>query len=72
VAGIGGLPELQGRDGKREAMTRTEQQKADAARKFRALRASGHTGPIDHNGDAVTDLDAWIDQHRPPQSGEKR
>ena len=31
--------------------------------KFTTLRESGYTGPIDHNGNAVEDLDQWIKDH---------
>lgn len=31
--------------------------------KFRALRESGYTGPIDHNGEPVEDMAQWIKDH---------
>ena len=33
-------------------------------RKFFDLRESGYTGPIDHNGNPVEDLDQWIRDQR--------
>jgi hypothetical protein len=41
-------------DGKPETETDT---------KFFNLRESGWTGPIDHNGNAVADMDQWIKDH---------
>ena len=35
----------------------------EADDKFWALRNEGYTGPIDHNGDKVEDLDQWIEDH---------
>jgi len=32
-------------------------------KKFFDLRESGYKGPIDHNGNAVEDLDQWIEDH---------
>lgn len=31
--------------------------------KFFELRESGYTGPIDHNGQPVEDMDQWIKDH---------
>jgi hypothetical protein len=38
-----------------------ERQAAD--KKWRALRESGYTGPVDHSGNAVEDMDEWIREH---------
>lgn len=35
-----------------------------ADKRFFDLRESGYTGPIDHNGQPVDDLDQWIADHR--------
>lgn len=32
-------------------------------KKFFDLRESGFTGPIDQGGNAVEDLDRWIEEH---------
>jgi hypothetical protein len=53
-------------------MARNAQDKAVATAKFFALRDSGYTGAIDHNGDPVPDVDAWIEQYRPPTEGDNR
>jgi hypothetical protein len=33
----------------------------DADSRFHELRNSGYTGPIDHDGNKVDDVDAWAD-----------
>ena len=38
-------------------------ERKEAVNKFWALRNEGYTGPIDHNGDKVEDLDQWIEDH---------
>lgn len=39
---------------------RPQEEIDNADRKWSALRESGYTGPIDHNGNAVDDMNAWI------------
>ena len=34
-----------------------------ADKRFFDLRESGYTGPVDHNGNSVDDLDQWIKDH---------
>jgi hypothetical protein len=36
-----------------------------ADEKFRDLRESGYKGPIDQDGNAVADVDEWIDEQLP-------
>jgi hypothetical protein len=45
-------------------MSRRPQEEIDAAdANWQALRESGYTGPVDHNGNAVDDMDQWIKDH---------
>ena len=42
---------------------RPAEERAAADKKWRALRESGYKGPVDHNGNAVEDMDQWIKDH---------
>lgn len=46
--------------------TRRADGKPDTAadKKFFGLRESGFEGPIDQGGNAVEDMDQWIEDHR--------
>jgi hypothetical protein len=43
--------------------TRPAEERAAADKKWRTLRESGYAGPVDHNGNAVEDMDQWIKDH---------
>jgi hypothetical protein len=40
-----------------------DQPETAADKRFFDLRESGYTGPVDHNGQPVDDLDQWIREH---------
>lgn len=42
---------------------RPAEERESADKKWRALRESGYAGPVDHNGEAVEDMDQWIRDH---------
>jgi hypothetical protein len=43
--------------------SRPAEEREAADRKWRELRESGYTGPIDHNGNKVEDMAQWIKDH---------
>lgn len=45
-----------------ETIKERGRQVSEADDRFKALRESGYTGPIDQDGNRVDDVDEWIDQ----------